>query len=488
MIVFNEIPSGIRTPFSFIEFDASRATSGLPQFPSRLLVIGQRLSTGTAPALTPVLVTNLDQAIAAFGRGSQLHHMIERVRENNTSTETYAIGVNDLPAGTAAAWTLDFTGTVVTETGLLSIYVGGRRTRVRVTAGNNDATVAGAVQAALAADPNLPVTATLSSATVVLTAKHAGEAGNDIDTRFTYYAGERRPQGIKVVVSQTVNGSGNPDIAPVLAAVGGEHFEYIISPWTDAANMGALEGWLVSEAGPTVMRESIAFAARQGTVGQLTTWGDGRNNQFVSCMGYKGSPSPAYEWAAAYGAVGAFQLQIDPARPLQTLTLAGLLAPEAKDRFARDEQDILLHHGVATHMVATDGGVQIQREVTTWQENAFGQPDAAWLDVQTPATLAFLRKDIRFLIETKFPRHKLADDGTRILAGQPIVTPKVIKDEIIARAVVWEANGLVENIDRFKRELVVERNDSDRNRVDAVIPTDLINQFRVFAGQLQFII
>jgi phage tail sheath gpL-like len=139
-------------------------------------------------------------------------------------------------------------------------------------------------------------------------------------------------------------------------------------------------------------------------------------------------------------------------------------------------------------MVSGDGRVQIQREITTYQKNAWGQQDAAWLDVQTPATLSFLRKDIRFLIESKFPRHKLADNGTRILAGQPIVTPDLLKDELIARALLWEGLGLVENIDLFKREVVVERDAADRNRVNALIPTNLVNQFRVFAGQLQFII
>lgn len=488
MIVFNDIPTSIRTPFTYIEFDASKAGGGLPQFPTKLLVIGQMLAAGTYPALVPQLITNVDQAGIGFGYGSQLHAMIQRVRQNNAYTETYAIGVDDLAAGVAATWTVDLTGTVPTETGLLALYIGGRRIQSRVKPGETADTVATNLLTAIALENDLPVTATRAGSILTLQARNAGEGGNEIDLRTAYYPGERMPGGVVVAITQTVIGAGNPDLATVFAAIGGEHYEFLIVPWTDPANMAVLDDWLLTASGPTVMREAIAFTARRGSLAQLSTWGNARNNQFVSCMGFNKSPTPAYEWAAAYGAVAAFHLPIDPARPIHTLILKGLLPPPSGDRFRKDEQNILLYDGVATFMVTSDGQVQIQREITTYQKNAWGQADAAWLDVQTPATLSFLRKDIRFLIESKFPRHKLADNGTRILAGQPIVTPDLLKDELIARALVWESVGLVENIDTFKREIVVERDIADRNRVNALIPTNLVNQFRVFAGQLQFII
>lgn len=491
MIVFNEIPSGVRTPFTYIEFDASRAANGLPQFPSKLLVIGGMITsgarTGRLAPLKPHLITDLDQAIVGFGRGSQLARMIERVRENNTYTETYAIGIADA-GGVRAVHVLDFAGTTVTETAMLTVYVAGRRVQVPVQVGMTATQVTARLGVELQSRLDLPVDVVASNTLISLTAVNAGESGNDIDIRFGYYPGERLPAGVTVTQSQATQGAGNPSIANVLAAIGGEHYEYIVTPWTDGANMAALDAHLLAVAGPTVMCESIAFTARRGTVSQLSTWGNARNSQFVSCMGYNKSPTPSDEWAAAYGAVAAFHLPIDPARPIHTLELKGVLSPRPEDRFSQQEQNILLYDGVATFMVSSDSRVQIQREITTYQTNAWGQADAAWLDVQTPATLSFLRKDTRFLIETKFPRHKLADNGTRILAGQPIVTPDLIKDELIARALVWEGLGLVENIDRFKREVVVERDTADRNRVNAIIPTDLVNQFRVFAGQLQFII
>ena len=44
----------------------------------------------------------------------------------------------------------------------------------------------------------------------------------------------------------------------------------------------------------------------------------------------------------------------------------------------------------------------------------------------------------------------------------------------------------VENLEQFKKDLLVERDATDVNRVNVLPPPDLINQFRVFAGQVQF--
>jgi phage tail sheath gpL-like len=102
-------------------------------------------------------------------------------------------------------------------------------------------------------------------------------------------------------------------------------------------------------------------------------------------------------------------------------------------------------------------------------------------------TLSFIRFDLRTHLLNRFPRHKLADDGTRFAPGQAVVTPGKIRAEIIAKFRQWEEIALVENADQFKSDLIVERNGTDPNRVDILMPPDLINQLRVTAAQVQFI-
>ena len=68
------------------------------------------------------------------------------------------------------------------------------------------------------------------------------------------------------------------------------------------------------------------------------------------------------------------------------------------------------------------------------------------------------------------------------------MTPKVAKAEAIARFRLWEELGLVEDIDQFKEELIVERNAQDVNRLDFLLPPNLINQLRVVGVKIGFIL
>jgi phage tail sheath gpL-like len=128
----------------------------------------------------------------------------------------------------------------------------------------------------------------------------------------------------------------------------------------------------------------------------------------------------------------------------------------------------------------------ILRETTTYQLNLYGQPDDAYELVTTLATLARLLRNQKQAITSAFPRHKLADDGTRFGPGQAIATPSLIKAELIAEYRIDMYNGLVENIAAFKDNLLVERDPNNPNRVNVLYPPDLINQLRVFAVLAQF--
>ena len=54
----------------------------------------------------------------------------------------------------------------------------------------------------------------------------------------------------------------------------------------------------------------------------------------------------------------------------------------------------------------------------------------------------------------------------------------MIKSEIIAMYSRLETEGIVENAEAFAENLIVERNASDPNRVDVLLPPDLVNQLR----------
>jgi phage tail sheath gpL-like len=482
-ISFNAIPINLRTPGQYLEFDNSRAQQGLPVMPHKIMVFGQRLTTGQVPAGVPTRIISAAQGEAAFGRGSMLSHMFQKLKAANPYTETWACASDDNGAGVAATGTI-VAGGAPTESGTLNLYIAGRQVQVAITSGMTSAQVATAISTAIAANTDLPVTAAVVTSTVTCTARHKGEAGNYLDLRTNYNFGEKIPAGLTITITAMASGTSNPDIATPIAAIGAEQYHTVIMPWTDAANLVKLETELSARFGPLIMKEGQAFAAASGSHATIDTLVSTRNSPHVSIMGASKCPNAPYEWAAVLGAVDAYEP--DPARPRQTLVLTGLLAPAEKDRLTQAERNIHLTDGAATFIVDTGGRCLIERLTTTFKTNAFGIADISYLDIETMRTIAYLRYSVRTRIGLRFPRHKLANDGTRFGVGQAIVTPKIIRAELLALFREWEDAGLAENFDQFNRDLIVERNASDPNRVDAVIPPDVINQLRVFAGQVQF--
>lgn len=484
-ISFNAIPLNIRTPGHYIEFDATRAVQGLPAIAHKILVIGQRLAAGSVAAGVPTRVLSAAQAEEAFGRGSMLSAMLAALKAANTYTECWAVALDDNGAGVAATGTITLAG-APTEAGTLNVYIGGKLAQVGVASAATVASLATALAAAVNADTTLPVTASATGAVVTLIARHKGEVANTLDTRLNYYSGERTPKGMTATVVALGSGTANPDVQAAITAIGDEQFHTVVMPYTDASNLGKLEALLATRFGPMVQKEGHAFAAAAGSHAAVTTLGATRNSPHLTVVGAGRSPTPTYVWAAVVAAVDAYEP--DPARPRQTLALPGLLPQAIADRWTRDERNLALFSGVSTTLVDAGGPVLVERLITTYRTNAYGVADTAYLDLETLRTIAYLRFTVRARVALKFPRHKLANDGTAFGPGQAIVTPNTIRAELVALFMDWMDAGLAEGLEQFKRELIVQRSSTDPNRVDAIIPPDVVNQFRVFAAQVQFLL
>jgi len=486
-ISFLSIPSAIRTPGAYVEYNGSNAVQGPQILNFRALLIGTKTSAGTAVANTLVLVTSVAQAKTLFGAGSVLTGMFEAFIAQNSFTEVWAMPVDENASGVAASGSITLSGSA-SAAGTLSLMIAGRSVQVGVASGNNNVAIATAAAAAINADTDLPVTASALSGAVTLTAKSKGETGNDIDIRVNYYDGESTPSGVTVSISAMASGATNPSLTAAIAALGDEWFQIVGSAFRDASNLAALKAEMDSRWGPIRSIDGHIVAAASGTVGAMTTLGGTFNDKHLTIMSTQKSPTPAYEAAAESAAIAAYYASIDPARPLQTIEYAWMKAPQRADRYTLSERNTLLYSGIATLRVSTSGAVSVERMITTYKTNAAGGSDPAYLDIETLMTLQYIRYDWRNYILRKFPRHKLGSDGTRYGPGQAIMTPKLMKAEAVAKFRDWENLGLVEGFEQFKRDLIVERNASDPNRLDVVLPTDLINQLRVTGTQIGFLL
>ncbi|AXF77737.1 phage tail sheath subtilisin-like domain-containing protein [Erwinia tracheiphila] len=501
-ISFDQIPSDVRVPLAYIEFNNSNAVGGTPAPRQRVLMFGQRSAdtdgkqTGTEPSDTLVRIYSPSQAAAAFGQGSMIHLMAKAFLKANRVAELYCIAQGD-GAGSSDAATISLSGTA-TENGTLVIYVAGTRIPVTVSTGDKGADTATALAALINARADLPVTASVVSdaggenadpthADVKLSARFTGRS-SVTDVRFNYYDQEMTPGGIVAMVTYPADTNSNPDLANSVAAMGDLQFKYLVMPYLDPTNLNLLRTELQERWGPINQADGIAFTSYHGTLGEITTFGQSRNDHLLCCLGVPATPQPQYVWCASLTAITAASLSIDPARPVQTLVIPDLMPPATTARFKWEERNGLLYDGISTFTVNDGGEVQIERLCTMYRTNSFGDPDPSYLNVETIATLSYLRYSTRVRITQKFPRHKLADDGTNFAPGQPVVTTATIKTELLALFTEWETAGLVEDFTTFKDELYVVRNKNDRDRVDVLAGPNLINQFRIFAEQIRFIL
>ncbi|OJA82909.1 phage tail protein [Burkholderia ubonensis] len=487
-VPFKQIPQNIRTPLFFAEIDNSRANTAVTN--QRALLIGP-MTTGAATANIPLLSAGTGDANVQFGANSVLALMTAAYRQNDQFGEVWCLPVADAGGAVAATGSIAFTA-APTANGVISLYVADQLVSVPVTQGMTTAQIATAVAAAINLIPSMPATAAASTSTVTLTADNKGLVGNDIDIRFNKQGaagGEVLPTGLTATITAMASGATNPTLTTALGNLLDMPFDFIACAFTDATSMDAIKAFLNDSTGRWSWQQQVfghAFYAYRGTWGFLTTFGTARNNQHETVMGFNDSPTPSWQWAAAIAAVTAVSVRADPGIPMQTVALTGVSAPPLQSRFNLSQRNTLLYDGISTFTVADDGTVAIENLITTYQTNAFGQPDNSYLEIETMFLLAYVLRRLRTLVTSKYARVKLAADGTRFAPGSAIVTPKIIKADQIAEYRQMEYEGHVQGSDIFAQALIVEQNASNPNRVDVLWPGTLINQLRIFALLAQF--
>lgn len=484
---FSAIPGDLRVPLFYAEVDNSMASSGLSTL--RRLLVGQVNDAVEGEEVGKLsIVSRTTEARAIAGDGSMLAAMHKQLRAIDPVGEVWCLPLK-VAEGVSATGTITLTGEA-SEAGLLNLYVAGQRVQAMVP---NQSPAAAATLAQKVNDAfDLPVTAAAAEGVVTLTSKFKGVLANDIQVtlnRLGRVNGEVTPAGLTVVATSMSGGVGTPDLAVALAALGDEEFEFICQPWADTQTLDAWQETMDDSAGRWSWAKQIyghVYSARRGTLGEHVAAGRLRNDPHMTVLGIEnGIPQPVWEVAAQLTARTAVFISADPACPTQTGELGGIDPAPVSERFTLTEFQSLLGYGTATANYS-GGALRIQRAVTTYQRNAYNQPDDSYLDSETLHQSAHVLRVLRSRITSKYGRHKLASDGTNFGPGQRIVTPVVIRGELIAAYGELERAGIVENMEMFKANLIVERDATNPNRLNVLYPPDLVNQLRVFALLYQF--
>jgi phage tail sheath gpL-like len=503
MISFSNIPENLRVPLFFAELNNSQANT-LQSGQKRALLIGQMTSAGAGVANVPVLAQGgtpdgngqMADAVTLAGAGSMLALMAGKYRLNDSFGEVWYLPLADDGAAVAAVGGLLFTH-VATAAGTLNLNVGDVLVQIAVTATMTLAQLATAMTAAINANVNLPVTAVVDTVTpnpdkVIITAKNKGLSENDIPLVLNaggIQAGQQMPTALAITVTAMAGGTTNPSLTAGLAALGDKAFDGVIMPYYDATSLNSLQTFFNDQTGRWAWSQQIyghGFTAMVGTVGTAQTLGLTRNDQHMTILAQNGSLTPHWLWAPAYSASALVALRADPGRPMQTLVINGVSAPGVTSQFLLSDQNTLLWSGISTFNVGDGGVVTLSKLITTYQENAFGQPDDSYLGIETMFQLMFLLQDLAIYVTSNYPRCKLAASMSRIPPGSFIVTPAQIKQDLIGHYSDLVNAGQAQDLADFAANIQVEQNAQNPNRVDVLYVPTVMNQLNVFAALVQF--
>jgi len=440
----------------------------------------------------PVICSSLEDADLLAGPGSMLREMYRVARRNAPVQEIWIIAA--AATGTAGTWTLSV-GTPPAGGGVGIVSIAGEPVQVTIGAGDDDDAVAAAIAAAVngyfdrLTGAMLPVTAAAADEVVTLTARNAGVVYNDLDVIVpTTVAGNAFVD--LVTVAHPTAGSGSPDLSAALAGLGDEPFDFIASPFGDATNLGRYQTLLSDVGGRWSFDRQLyghVLTASSGTVSDLTTLGLGRNDRHVSILGRiasGGDPNPAWLWVAAVLARVVPWLSDgvsgNASRNQTGLTVEGLRTPRDRSKWpGYATRNALLKAGISTWLQTIDGGIAIDKLVTSYRVNSLGQPDETFRDIQWVGQLTYGLRYLRATLSYEHGNKAIADSNP---GGDDAITTVADIEATLIHA--YQARpGIFENAELFAEHLVVERNRESANRVDIAMRIDRVNPLDVFAAQ-----
>jgi phage tail sheath gpL-like len=476
-IEFQQIPANVSIPGTYVELDTRLRNRGLPSTDYKLLLVGQMTSDGDAAATTPVQLSGGEaEAILRFGQGSVLHRMAAAaLAASPYFAELWAVPLED--DGSAVAATGSFAIAVTTATaGTLRAWIGGDLIEVAVSAGDSNTDIAALLEAAIGAAPDLPVTSSISTSTVTVTAKNGGTLGNGIDL-----AADFDGTGVTITVTAMSSGANDPDTQDALDGLGEGLWDVYVPSITTTGELAKVQTYLDDASDGINQRPGVACLAVDDTISNLATLAAARNSGRISILGLEGSPTWMPEVSAAYGALMASASH--PGRPLNGLPLEGVASPPISDRYLRSELAVLLRAGIAPGVVTHAGDVVVLRAISTYLTSDVGVEDAALLDVTTIRSLDYVRRVVRERLDETYRRMLFADVATTEFTA----SPATIRATVYAALLDLEEAAVIQDVEANAAALVVERNGSDTSRVDIDLPAEIVPGLHVLAAVVRLL-
>ena len=480
---FDVIPTDFSTPGVYVKNSNGTNIQTAVAQPKKALIIGQRTSDGSAAALTLKRIVSDTQGAAFHGPGSLTSELVTAFRKVNKTTELWSISMADDGDGVKAAFTLTFTGTT-TSAGILYFLMGEKPFQVSLPLGSTPTQTATKVTAAIQAATYLPAVSTSNLGVSTVTMKNAGEFGNDYKITLNYFQGQDLPAGLSVAIAQSVQGEVNPDITTALAALGGDQWNYIISPYNDTTNVVALEAYLGANDDPVLSKEGVAFLGLEADLADAITYGNARNSKFTSFHLATGSPDPSWFWAAERAGIRAGQS--DPAANVNGIRMVDSHAPKPEDRFDPFEWNSLIDAGFSYYRIAPDSTVLAGFDYTMYKKDDNNIVDERWKRLHKVIAASYIRWFWGYWYNLRWGNAKLAPDTQPLSSTQKIITPRIGKAEDYSIKQILEREGIIVNIAASKDSDYCEIDPNVATRMNHLVTIEIIDHLEQTAVQAEY--
>ena len=486
-IIFDSVPSSAKANLTAVELTKDKLSTGLNVVTQRIALVGQADASLTSyTAGVPSQVFSANEVGQKYGFGSQIHLMAIKLFANCGSVEVEAFPLKEDVADVAATGSIAITASTVLA-GTLALYIAGEYVSVPVTAGQTATQIGDAIVTAVTANANLPVSAVNTSGTVAFTANWKGLTGNDIDISVNLGSDDSLPSGVSVVITDMASGRGNPTISTSLANISeNDIYTVIVHPYTDTTNLTAIEAFEATRWDSRVVKGFVAITAIRGSYATAIALTESRNSFVSSIVGAQGIPQTGAEVASAVAGVVAKSAASDPSLQFHPTQIIGLTAPAKSDRWAWTVQDAALKKGCSTLSVV-NGNVVIGQMINTYQTTSTGAkaPDVDTYLNTVMTLIAILYDRQQYFLQT-WGRAKLSVDGQTFATGQRVMTPVVMKAELLARYDLYIERGWVLDRESYKDTIIVEIDSSNKNRLNSYDQLILMGNLRVLAMKVGY--
>lgn len=439
----------------------------------RLLLIGQKLAGGTAPANVPVQIFSDEETL--FGAGSMLDQMVKSARQVARFSEIWALPLADF--GTKASADIAITSTL-TAAATLYLIVNGGVYSVAATPDDTDDDIAAAF-AAVIDDAALAVS--VAGNVLTVEAVNGGEIAGYLDVR-TSYNRMRIFENPNVLFGVTLTApAGVPDLAAALDGLGMEAFTFIAQPYHDGASMAAFKTYLCSTWAPMDRRRAEGYTAIDAdpTVSQAIA--ATMNSGLVKLFHREGFLRPEYATTAAVAALGQSRLSScrDPlavSEPLHGQVINGEMPPDFGDVAALNDLDTLVGYGLSPLGIGPDGRVNLAAFRTTYLTDDAGVPDFSLRGGNVIPQLRFVAKYLEDRIWGTYAGYSLRSDDFQPRPGQKVVTLRMLRAFVQGLGYPLSDLNVIQDPDGFADLVTVSRDPLAGSCVNIAVDPTLVEQ------------